>query len=134
MENYRLHKADDPEMAAAFIRARETLSEFWAVHRAQKPGQANFSVKVRFEDANGCEYFWLDPFERADGQVAGKINAEPRIVSCVERGQRASAPEADIVDWTYSVAGKLLGNFTLRVILKTMPAEQAAAYWELFAE
>ena len=49
-------------------------------------------------------------------------------------GDRIEIPEADILDWLYMRAGKMIGNETLRPILKKMPAAEAERLRSMMAD
>jgi uncharacterized protein YegJ (DUF2314 family) len=42
--------------------------------------------------------------------------------------------QADIADWMYMRGGKMYGNYTMRPLLKTMPAAEAAEFRSILAE
>jgi uncharacterized protein YegJ (DUF2314 family) len=91
-------------------------------------------LKVQITDANGTEHFWVNELERSGGQIHGTINNDPEIVRSVTFGQRIEVPEADISDWTYTRNEKMMGNYTLRALLKTMPADEAEQFNSMLAE
>ena len=118
-------ESDDPEMLAAIAKARETLSQFWQVFDKRGHGESDFSLKVKITDKRGTEHFWATDIERRDGKTMGTINNDPNIVASVKLGDRVEIPEADISDWLYMQDGKMVGNETLRPLLKKMPAAEA---------
>jgi uncharacterized protein YegJ (DUF2314 family) len=121
---------DDPEMAAAIAKARGSLATFWQAWKAPKQGEEGFSLKVRIPYGNGnsAEHFWLIEIERAGGKYSGIINNEPAYATQVEAGERYEFAEADISDWLFMRNGKMVGNETMRPLLKRMPKEQAEQY------
>lgn len=125
---------DDPDMSAAIATARSKLPGFWAVFEQQTPGDSDFALKVSITDPNGTEHFWVNALERTEGRIHGTINNDPEIVESVKFGQRIEVPEADISDWTYTRNEKMYGNYTLRALLKTMPAEEAEQFKSMLAE
>jgi uncharacterized protein YegJ (DUF2314 family) len=64
----------------------------------------------------------------------GTINNDPNKVSTVKLGERIEIPEADISDWMYLRDGKVVGNYTLRPLLKKMPAKEAEQLRKLLAD
>ena len=124
---------DDVEMNAAIAKARETLPEFWNVFDHREHGETEFSLKVKITDSHGTEHFWTDKIERRDGKIFGTIDNDAEIVKSVKLGQRLDIPEADISDWFYMRDGLMHGNRTLKVLIKHMPAQEAAKYKPLFA-
>lgn len=116
---------DDPQMLAAIAKARDTLPQFWTVLDKRDRGESGFSLKVKITDKRGTEHFWATDIERRDGKTMGTINNDPNIVATVKLGDRIEIPEADISDWLYMRDGKMVGNETLKPLLKTMPAHEA---------
>ena len=112
---------DDKEMKAAIDKARSSVGEF--VERLQNPGltDESFSVKKMISDGEEVEHLWLTDVSYSDGKFIGIINEEPQSVRNVQFGQEASVAETEILDWMYLDDGKLVGNFTLRVLLERMP-------------
>ncbi|SRR5258708_2261523 len=125
---------DDPEMVAAIAKARETLPQFWQAFEKRERGESNFSLKVKITDKQGTEHFWLTEIERTDGKTLGTINNDPDIVANVKLGDRMAIPEADISDWLYMRDGKMVGNYTLRVLFKQMPAKEVEKYKRMMAD
>lgn len=127
-------ESDDPEMEAAIAKARETLPEFWSALEARREGESGFSLKVRMEYEGDVEHIWVGEIERRDGKIMGTIDNDPDALKNVKLGDRIEIKEADISDWTYLRNGKIVGNETLRPLLKHMPADEAAAVREKLAD
>lgn len=126
--NFATVRRDDPAMAAAKQKARETLPGFLTLANAPRPSTDGFSVKVGIRDSGHTEFFWITPFEQKDGKFTGIISNEPRNVRNVSFGERITFTEAEIADWLYIEAGKMKGNYTGCAILKQEPAKQREAY------
>jgi uncharacterized protein YegJ (DUF2314 family) len=122
-----LVEKDDPDMAAAFRKARETLPEFLALAHAPRPTATKLAVKIAIPAGAGNEYFWLAPFEPRGDKYAGRINNTPRAAKQVKFGQVVEFSEAEIVDWLYMEGGQMRGNFTACAMLKREPADQVEA-------
>ena len=88
-------------------------------------GEDGFALKVKITDKRGTEHFWAIDIERANDKIMGTINNDPDIVASVKLGDRIQIPEADISDWLYMREDKMVGNETLRPLLKKMPAKEA---------
>ena len=127
-------KADDAEMNAAIAKARETLPQFWQVFDRREHGESKFALKVKLTDKHGTEHFWAMNLERRDGRILGTINNDPEIVASVKLGDKITIPEADISDWLYLRDGKMVGNYTIRPLFKTMSAKEVEQYKQLLAE
>ena len=117
--------SDDAEMNAAIATARSKLPEFWKTFDKPGQGEKDFSLKVKITDDNGTEYFWVIPVEKKGGKIYGTINNDPDIVKSVKLGQRIEVREDAVADWLFMRNGKMVGNYTLRPLLKQMPTEEA---------
>jgi uncharacterized protein YegJ (DUF2314 family) len=122
-----LFEKDDPDMAAAFRKARETLPEFLALARAPQSTATKLAVKIAIPDGDGNEYFWLNQFAPHGNKYTGRINNTPRSAKQVTFGQVIEFSEAEIVDWLYMEDGKMRGNFTACAMLKRELPAQADA-------
>lgn len=125
---------DDPEMRTAIENARQSLPSFWELLERHPNGESDFALKVRIEDTNGAEHFWVTDIDRNGGITTGTINNDPEIVKTVKTGQRIAISEKDISDWLYMKSGKMYGNETLRPLLKTMPADDAEKLRRIMAK
>jgi uncharacterized protein YegJ (DUF2314 family) len=117
----------DPDMAAAFRKARETLPEFLALVRARQSTVTKLAVKIAIPAGDDDEYFWLTEVGQHGNKYAGRINNTPRAAKQVTFGQVIQFAEAEIVDWLYMEGGKMRGNFTACAMLKREPPDQAEA-------
>ena len=122
-----LIEKDDPDMAAAFRKARETLPEFLALANAPQSTATKLAVKIAIPAGDGNEYFWLTQFAPRGDKYAGRINNTPRAAKQVKFGQVVEFAEAEIVDWLYMEGGKMRGNFTACAMLKREPPDQLEA-------
>jgi uncharacterized protein YegJ (DUF2314 family) len=113
---------DDPEMAAAIAKARQTLPQFWQVFDKREHGESNFVLVVRITDKGRIEHFFTTDFERRDGKTMVTISNKPNIVASVKLGDRLEIPEADITDWRYMRDGKYVGNVTFKAQFRHMRA------------
>jgi len=128
-------EANDAEMESAIATAREKLPQFWQVFTHPEKGESDFSLKVKIKDSHGTEHFWVTEIERKeDGKIFGVINNDPEIVKSVKLNDRIAVPEGDISDWLYSRDGKMVGNYTLRVLFKQMPPKEVQYYKQMMAE
>jgi uncharacterized protein YegJ (DUF2314 family) len=121
------NKYDEKKMEQAIADARSTFEEFLARFRSPHPGDEGFHVKVRIEDKNGAEHFWVSDLKLDSEPYSGKIADEPGIVKKVKFGQEYSFTRSEITDWMYMDKGKMQGNYTLRVELESMPPKEADA-------
>lgn len=116
--------ATDARMNAAIADARKNLPHFWS--RLEKPGQgeSDFNLKVRIEDKEGVEHFWCSDIRRESGRLSGVINNDAMIVKCVSNGQRVAFNEDQISDWLYMREGKMIGNYTVRPLMRDMSKQE----------
>jgi len=122
-----LVEKNDPDMAAAFRKARQTLPEFLALARAPRPTASKLAVKIAIPAGDDDEYFWVSQFAPRGDKYGGRINNTPRAAKQVKLGQLVEFSEAEIVDWLYMEDGKMRGNFTACALLKREPADQLEA-------
>jgi uncharacterized protein YegJ (DUF2314 family) len=121
---------DVEKMDAAIKRARDEVDKFIKVMTTEKPDSV--SVKVLVKDGDKGEHFWLNEVTFADGKFTGKINNDPNAVKTVKFGQSVTVPKAEITDWLYMKGRKMYGNYTLRVLIERMPAEEKKEMAKLF--
>lgn len=118
-------------MAAAISHARRGLPEFYRKLEAPGPGEEAFALKVGIPADDGIasvEHFWLINITRSkNGVLSGKVNNDPNHTTGVKLGDRYTFQEADVSDWLFMRNGKMVGNAMLRVLLNSMPREQADA-------
>jgi uncharacterized protein YegJ (DUF2314 family) len=123
---------DEQEMEAAIARARAEVDSF--LRELLNPTGANHAVKAAIEDGDKTEHFWLTDLSFQNGAFVGTINNEPGIVGNVKMGQQWTVKKGEISDWLFMREGKMHGNYTMRPLLKTMPAEEAAKFRSLLAD
>ena len=119
---------EDAEMRSAIDKARNSLAEFWTAFDARKPGDEGFALKIAITDGRKTEHFWVNDIVRTGPKITGIINNDPNDVSTVKLGDRVDVASDRISDWMYLRNGKIIGNATLRVLLKFMPKDQAERY------
>ncbi|MBI2497910.1 MAG: DUF2314 domain-containing protein [Opitutae bacterium] len=117
--------AGDRAMNQAIENARNQLSHFWKVLAAPKNGEDNFCLKVRIKADEKVEHLWCTDIRIEKGMVSGAIGNDPEIVKSVRLGQRISIKEADISDWLYIKADKMIGNYTVRPLMCPSPSRRA---------
>src|SRR5215470_4459086 len=120
-------KKGDPDMAAAFRKARETLPEFLALVRARQMTVTKLAVKIPIPAGDDDEYFWLTEIGQHGDTYVGRINNTPRAAKQVKFGQVIQFSESEIVDWLYMEDGRMRGNFTACAMLKREPPDQLEA-------
>lgn len=123
---------DEKEMNAAIARARSEVDKFIA--ELENPTGIDHAVKAPIEDNGEVEHFWLSQLTFENGEFKGIIDDEPGVVQNVKLGQEWTVKQADISDWMFMRDGKMYGNYTMRPLLKTLPADEAAQLRSILAE
>ena len=123
---------DEKEMETAIADARKNIDRFLA--ELKKPTGDSHAVKVPIVDGEHTEHFWMSDLQVVGGEFRGVINNEPAKVSNVKLGQSWSIKINEVSDWMYMKDGKIFGNYTLRPLLKNMPAEEADNIRGMLAE
>jgi len=116
--------ADDTAMNEAIAAARKSLPLFWSKLEKPGPGEQEFNLKVRIDDEDKTEHFWFSDIQKKDGRLSGVVNNDPRFVKSVTVGQRVRFSEEQISDWLFMQNGKMVGNFTVRPLMRRMSKEQ----------
>jgi uncharacterized protein YegJ (DUF2314 family) len=127
-----LPPADDPDMDAAFARARQTLDGFLAAWRDPAPGMSGFAVKVGIDEGENTEYFWIALTSEDAAGFTGQVNNEPRMVTSVAFGQKIVFARERIVDWVYQRDDRMLGNYTACAMLEREPEHERRAFEQRF--
>ncbi|MET0652578.1 MAG: DUF2314 domain-containing protein [Hyphomicrobiaceae bacterium] len=126
---------EDQEMNEARDKARVLLEHFWEKFTNPGPDDTGFAIKVALPyDGNSTEHIWTKDIERKGGKISAVINNVPRDVKTVRLGERIEVADAQISDWMYLRAGKIVGNYTIRPLLKRMPPQDAARYRAMLAD
>jgi len=118
--------SEDQAMKKAIIDARAKLPHFWQIMASPKHGETEFALKVRVADGDAIEHFWCTDIKIEKEIVSGVIGNDAEIVTSVRLGQRITIKEADISDWLYIRDEKMIGNYTVRPLMKSMNQEELA--------
>jgi len=124
---------NDREMNAAIARARQTLDHYWKAVNSKDPKITQPTIKVLITDKHGSEHIWLVQVRPHGKGYIGLISNKPVVVKKVSLGQPYQFTKAEVTDWMYRKNGKIYGAYTLRVLVKRMPKEQAAYYRRILA-
>jgi len=71
---------------------------------------------------------WVSDLTITKSGFIGNIANEATTVRSVSLGQKVNVVFDNITDWSYNNGGIKQGAFTLRVLLKRLPKEQAEFY------
>ena len=125
------YESDDGAMNAAIEQARSKLPYFWERKADPKRYERGFTLKVEFpvsdEDGVTSEHIWVDEVEATADGFAGVLANEPNWMQGKQFGDAVMFTQDMISDWGFSSRGKMIGFYTLRVMLPDMPEEDRAA-------
>ncbi len=125
---------NDPAMNAAIEKSRNSLPEFWKVFAAPPSNVNDFSLKLAITDGKATEHFWCGEIQGNADKASCVIANEAQSVFTVAIGDRVDVDPAIISDWMYRKDGKIVGGQTIRVIVTTLPPEEAAEYKAMLAD
>ncbi|SFC78128.1 YegJ family protein [Spirosoma endophyticum] len=122
---------EDVEMNNAITKSRVTFDRFLATLSSGDTTNYNFAIKYPFEqdiqhpnEPVSSEHIWLSPITVESGKIYGIINNQPELTSKVTMGQKVAVDRSQISDWNYTHAGKLIGGYTMRVLVARMGPEE----------
>lgn len=115
----------DPEMLAAVAQARDTLDQFLALAANPEPGTSAYKLKVVVRDGEKIEPFWVMPFQVDENGFEGTLANSPVILGNVSLGETIRFTRDDVIDWGYLRNGRQAGSFTVCVLFKHIPKQQA---------
>jgi uncharacterized protein YegJ (DUF2314 family) len=129
-DTVQMVKSDNPEMLRAFAKANRTLDAFLVRLAAKDPAITMPALKIKVQDGNAVEYFWVASPSVAAHGYSGTIDNDPEIVRTVHNGQVVTFARSQIYDWTYHDAktGKTVGNFTACALLAHEAPAAAAEF------
>jgi uncharacterized protein YegJ (DUF2314 family) len=119
----------DVDMNAAIARARDTLPTFWVSYDAPRPSETGHGLKVRFAvGPDRFEHIWMSDVEKLpDGNFSGRCANQPSGLPGKNEGDQVEFKQADITDWLFIRNEKVVGGETIKLLLKSMPNEEADA-------
>ena len=118
-------ESDDAEMNAAKARARAGLPQFFDHLENPAADERDFMVKFDILPGDDAEFVWARALDRSTSPMTGTLVNQPEFTDH-RVGQRVPIPDATIVDWSYVKGATMQGDFTDRVLIDRMPAEEAA--------
>lgn len=126
---------EDVEMNNAIIKSRETFDRFLTALTSSDTSNYNFAVKYPFEQdiqypnqPVSNEHIWLSPVTIEGDKIYGIVNNQPELTSKVTMGQKVEIDRSKISDWNYTHAGKLIGGYSMRVLVGRMGPEEKANF------
>ncbi len=115
---------NDPKMQAAIEKARKSVNTFIQAMANPQPSQSQFMVKMAFRDGKIVEHMWLSSVRYNSGKFYGSIENYPDKLTTVKLGDSAEVKKDEISDWMYVGDGRLVGGYTIRALLDSMPADE----------
>ena len=125
-----VYNVDDTDAAMndAIKKANKTLEHFEKAIASKKPEYEYFSIKQRFETANGGEHIWIQDIQFKNGNYMGIVGNEPVSTSEVQLGQTITIDRSKISDWLYFDNGIVQGAYTIKVLRDQMTEEERAIF------
>jgi uncharacterized protein YegJ (DUF2314 family) len=116
----------DADMNAAIADANRTLPQFFERLAAPADDETGFVVKYNLTPASNAELIWAKDVAVNNGVITASLANAP-LADGFALGDRVTIDRTLIVDWGYFKGNVMQGNFTTRVMLDKMPADQAAS-------
>jgi uncharacterized protein YegJ (DUF2314 family) len=114
----------DPIVNGAMEQARSTLPAFWKAYDSTDGTRDQFMLKVRLETPSGmAEHIWMGVTSREGNVIHGLLANEPAEIPELRLNSPITVTTDKVSDWGYVREGKLYGNFTSRVLLRQMSAD-----------
>ncbi len=118
---------DDVQMAHATQRARKTVGQFIQALQNPAQGDRDFAVKKLFVKDGEAEHIWLRDIHFTGNRFVGLVDNKPIHIAGLKVGTKVSVNPDEISDWLYVHDGKLVGGYTVRVLVTELsPAEKEA--------
>ena len=132
--NMRNYETEDEMMNAAIQDAQDSLPVFIEALQDPQPGQSNFSIKAKFPYGNegAAEHIWVNDVSYKDGRFNGNIGNTPIYIDDLAYGDAVSISTEEVSDWMIVQDDRLLGGFTIYVMLGEMTDENRQDYYNEF--
>jgi uncharacterized protein YegJ (DUF2314 family) len=118
---------DDPDIAAAIQKSKDTVDVFLNALKSPAPGQIQFIARREFPtETAGKRQILIVNHIRFDGTLLhGKVDDNTaRRGGGIPRGGEVSFPPNEVCDWMFNDNGKAAGGYMLRALkLKMTPDE-----------
>lgn len=124
---------DDDEINSAQVDARATFDRFWTRVSTDPSGLDAISIKVAVPHAGGSEHLWMTGCASADAQAFDCVVSNEPVEVPLKLGTRYQFERTAISDWMYRQDGMIHGGYSIRVLLPTLPVEQADAMAAMLA-
>lgn len=118
---------DDDGMEQAQAEARATLPEFLRRLAAPDVDLPSAAVKVPLTVPGGTEHVWINGIHLEGDEFVGRIDNQPHRATDLNAGDTIRVRQSEISDWKLVEDGQLVGGYTIRYLMKRMPARQRDA-------
>lgn len=108
------------------LSALSTFDQFWTRVSTDRTGLDAISIKVSIPHANGAEQLWMTGCQSADAQTFDCVVSNEATHVALKLGSRFQFVRSSISDWMYRENGKIHGGYSIRELLPSMAADQAA--------
>lgn len=108
---------DDPEMAEAVRKARDTLPEFRAAWQS-RAGDEGFSVKCAITRGKITEHIWMRVTSMDDATLRGELGNTPFQLADLKEGDPVEIGPSDVQDWMIvnETKGELRGGYSVKYL------------------
>ncbi len=131
-ENVVAYHTGDGSMNAARKTARATLPRFVELIDANAPG--TYTVKFPLTQNGETEHIWMQLTGHDKDGFSGLLANDPVNGKKFKMGDRVEVAKADVEDWMVRTGEVMYGGYTVRVMLKDMPKEQADKLKAMFRD
>ena len=131
-ENVVAYHTGDGSMNAARKKARSTLTRFVEHIDANAPG--TYTVKFPLTQNGETEHIWMQLTGHDSDGFTGLLANDPVNGNKFKMGDRMEVAMADVEDWMVRTGEEMYGGYTVRVMLKDMPKEQADKLRAMFRD
>ena len=124
-------RADNPEMSAARVQARQSLAAFFGHLAKPAKDESVFEVKFNLNPNGEAEFIWAGHLKWRRATLTGKLANKP-LTDGYRIDQRVVIDRDLIVDWGYFKGRIMQGQFTTRAMLPRLPKTQADGFVAAF--
>lgn len=119
------YSTQDTAMNAAKATGRKTLPRFEKMWADRVAG--TYSVKIPLTQNGQTEHIWMQIDGFQEDMIIGRLANKPVNGTDYKMGQSMKVPKSDVEDWMVRNGDAIWGAYTARVMLASMPKEEAAA-------
>jgi uncharacterized protein YegJ (DUF2314 family) len=130
--------SQDPDMVAAFEKARQTFKYFWRElswdYRRIVPALDRTSVKVVFTQKVKrakkplVEYMWINHINFDGEKITGVLINEPNKLTNVHEGDYVEIMPDEVCDWLFAANKRAHGGFTIQAIRTELSTKERAKH------